>query len=98
MSTINMEYLIKEGRELLQNLEDLASSYHVKSDMHEKLSWETVGIGGMLSQLVSGSELTYSLISSNLEKEWGQELVDSHPDLFKRVYRFRDAYYRAKNT
>ncbi|WP_444942767.1 hypothetical protein ACJJIK_11020 [Microbulbifer sp. ZKSA006] len=93
-----MEYLIKEGRELLQNLKELASSYHVKSDMHEKLSWEAVGIGGMVGQLVSGSELTYSLTSSNLEKGWGRELVDSHPGLFKRVYKFRDAYYRAKNT
>lgn len=87
-----MDELITQGLNLIVCIEDTLTAYDMRSSIHEKLSWERVGVKGMVEQLKSNSSLTYDLKAIHLDKEWGTEMVATLPDLFTMVFEFRSAY------
>lgn len=86
------------GRMLAGELERRANNYHVKSDKHEILAWEAVGVRRMAEQLLGMEECTFDLASSDLFSSWGENLVLDEPELSKKVELFREEFAKCKNT
>lgn len=47
--------LIDKGLELAAKLDELATEFHVKSDVHEIFSWEAVGIRTRVNDLIESN-------------------------------------------
>ncbi|XPF95263.1 hypothetical protein ACM9HF_04415 [Colwellia sp. RE-S-Sl-9] len=86
------------GESLAEELEAHSNKYHVKSDKHEILAWEAVGVRGMAQQLLDLVKCTYELESSALFSSWGESLVFEEFELSEKVKLFRKKYAEFKNT
>ena len=80
------------GLSLAEDLLVEAKKYHVKSDKHEILCYESAGVRGMSDELLTGDSCRYDLIESTLLSDWGSTLADEIPVLFERVRLFRRLY------
>ncbi|VAW82096.1 hypothetical protein MNBD_GAMMA12-91 [hydrothermal vent metagenome] len=80
------------GKSLANDLENISEKYHSKSNQHEILQWESVGVRGMTSQLLNSEECTYKLLSTQLLREWGEKLISDNTELSERVFSFRQSY------
>lgn len=85
------------GLDLADDLNIAASTYHVKSDKHEILCYESAGVQGMSEELLTGAPYRYELSESTLLSEWGSILAQEIPDLFNRVRKFRSLYQSHKH-
>ena len=56
-----------------------SKKYHVKSDKHEMLSYETVSVRGMSEALLGGERCGYDLMESILLSGWGAILLMNSP-------------------
>lgn len=88
----------KMGEILADELEIRSNNYHEKSDKHEILAWEAVGVCGVAEQLLDFKKCTFDLESSNLLGAWGESLACEEPELCKKVKFFREQYAQFKNT
>lgn len=91
-----MDSLIEQGIDLIRCIEKTICTYHVKSSIHERLSWELVGLNAMVSQLQSQVPLTYNLKSTELKSQWGDAVSAELPELFAAVVKFRTGYETRK--
>ena len=86
---MDRESLVRLGEQLHSDLSQQAKQYHVKSDAHEVLSWEAVGIATLIQALRDQSPLSEAQTESDLLSDWGKQLHFAHPELADRVSQFR---------
>ncbi|CAG9295348.1 hypothetical protein [Celerinatantimonas diazotrophica] len=91
-----MDELIEKGLNLIKCIESTLTAYDIRSSINEKLSWELVGVQGMVEELNAHSSLTYELSPLDLNRDWGAAMVETLPELFAMVFEFRTAYENKK--
>ena len=84
------------GLSLAEDLLAEANKYHVKSDKHEILCYESAGVRGMSDELLNGDSYRYDLIESTLLSDWGCTFANEIPSLYERVRCFRRLYQDCK--
>lgn len=84
--------LINKGLELATKFDELATEFHVKSDTHEILSWEAIGIRTRVNDLMESNTDVSKGTRYNGFK-WRGNLHKYHSDISEEVRSFYQEYY-----
>jgi hypothetical protein len=84
--------LVTVGLQLARELEEESKLYHVKSDDHEVLLWESAIVEERVYAFLEKRELKENLRDSVLTGKWGEHTASICPVLTEKVREFYSEY------
>jgi hypothetical protein len=85
------------GLELVNTLDQVSAGYHVKSDQHEIIGWESAVIRAKTKHLQHGAEIAENLKDSIWLGSWGKSYRWSEQELLEKVRLIHEMFEQLRN-